>query len=98
MLRRPALLALLALALAAPVAGAAPLTFSTSLLKGSDDGTEPRMTVAPDDTRYVITNAGGTAVVYASKNGGLTWNRTAADPPGQSIPTIDTDIVAYPTG
>src|SRR4051794_12901822 len=99
MLRRLVLLALLAAAVAAPAAGAAgPLTFSTALLKGSDDGTEPRITVAPDDTRYVVTNAGGAAVVYASKDGGLTWNRTAADPPGQTEPTIDTDIVAYPTG
>src|SRR3954469_18972271 len=99
MLRRLVLLALLAAAVAAPAAGAAgPLTFTTSLLKGSDDGTEPRITVAPDDTRYVVTNAGGAAVVYASKDGGLTWNRTAADPPGQTEPTIDTDIVAYPTG
>jgi hypothetical protein len=98
MLRCSALLALAAAALLAPAASAAPMTFSTSLLKGSDDGTEPRMTVAPDDTRYVVTNANGTAVVYASKDGGLTWARTAADPPGQQVPTIDTDIVAYPTG
>jgi hypothetical protein len=89
----------IALSLAGPAAaGAAPFTFSTSLLRGTDDGTEPRMTVAPDDTRYVVTNAGGTAVVFASKDGGLTWSRTAADPPGQQVPTIDTDIVAYPTG
>src|SRR5436305_4965770 len=98
MLPRPAFLALLTLALAAAPAGAASMTFSTSLLKGSDDGTEPRITIAPDDTRYVIANAGGTAVVYASKDGGLTWARTAGDPPGQVSPTIDTDIVSFPTG
>jgi BNR repeat protein len=98
MLPRLAALALLTVALSASAAGASPPTFSTSPLAGSDDGTEPRMTVAPDDTRYVVTNAGGTAVVYASKDGGLTWSRTESDPPGQTVSTIDTDIVAYPTG
>src|SRR4051794_2250838 len=65
------------------------------------DGTEPRVTVAPDGTIYPVTTdgtQGGPAVVFASKDGGATWTKTPADPPGQTNPTIDVDIVAMPTG
>jgi hypothetical protein len=101
--RRPLALATLALA-AAVAAAAAPsnastLAFHTVKLEGSGGGTEPRVTVAPDGSAYVVTNAAnGNAVVYASRDGGTTWAKTAGDPTGQEQPTIDTDIVATNTG
>src|SRR4051794_30212332 len=65
------------------------------------DGTEPRVTVAPDGTIYTVTtngSQGGPAAVFASKDGGATWTKTQADPPGQTRPTIDVDIISMPNG
>ncbi len=86
-----------AFALAAPT-HASTFTFTTVKLAGADGGTEPRVTIAPDGSAYVVTNSEGTAVVYRSADQGATWLRTAGTPTGQELPTIDTDIVAMPTG
>jgi len=66
-------------------------------LASSDGGTEPRVAVTPDGRRWVISNKGGTAVVYGSTDGAH-WAKTATDPAGQVAPTIDVDIVATRTG
>ena len=59
---------------------------------------EPRIVIAPNGTRYVITNAGdsGEAAVYASPDG-KAWRRTATIP-GQSSATIDTEIAISTSG
>ena len=61
-------------------------------------GTEPRITVGPDDTRYLITSisraTGAGAVVYKSIDGGQTWQPTVSKPAGQTQASIDVDIVA----
>jgi hypothetical protein len=78
---------------------ASTLAFNAVKLAGANGGTEPRVATAPDGTAYVVTNAGnGTAAVYRSADSGITWTRTAGDPAGQDVPTIDTDIVATSTG
>jgi hypothetical protein len=46
----------------------------------------------------VISNSGGTAVVYTTADHGHTWRRTPAVPAGQSLPSIDVDIVTTRTG
>jgi hypothetical protein len=90
--------ALLAALAVAPAARAAePLQLYTVKLNGADDKTEPRIAVGPDDRRWVITNGNGNAIVYGSRDGGLTWQRTAGDPQQKSA-TIDTDIVTMHTG
>ncbi|MEA2271911.1 MAG: repeat-like domain, partial [Solirubrobacteraceae bacterium] len=78
-----------------PAAPAAP-TFNTVKLPDAGGGTEPRITVAPDGKRYVITNAGD-AVVYTSTDGGQTWKQVTK-PGGQTSPTIDVDIIAAHNG
>src|SRR4051795_9628171 len=84
---------------AAPAARAAadPLQLYTVRLPGADDKTEPRIAVGPDDRRWVVTNGGGAAIVFGSRDGGLTWQKTPADPQQRGA-TIDTDIVTMPTG
>jgi LPXTG-motif cell wall-anchored protein len=73
-------------------------SFTTTLLSQSDGRSEPRVTVTPDGTRYVDTNAkDGTEVVYASRDG-KSWSRVAGVPPLQTQPTTDVDIVATHTG
>src|SRR3954466_46055 len=89
------LLALLALPAAAAADG--PLTLYTVRLDKANGGTEPRLTVAPDDSRWAISNGGDGAQVYRSTDGGLTFQRTKADPQ-QREATIDTDVVAMNTG
>jgi hypothetical protein len=66
-------------------------------LPSSDGGTEPRVTVTPDGRRWVISNKGGTAVVYGSTDG-VHWAKTASDPADQVAPSIDVDIAATRTG
>jgi hypothetical protein len=96
--RRLALIAFAALfALPAAAQAAAP-TYTTVKLTDADGSTEPRITVAPNDTRYTVTNVGGGAVVYASSDQGRTWTATPATPAGQVDASIDTDIVAMRTG
>jgi hypothetical protein len=100
MRRLALLLPCLLAALAAAPAARADLQLNTVKLPGAGDGTEPRVTITPDDRRWAITNTGtvgGTAVVYGSSDGGASWQRTAADPT-QTSATIDTDIVAMHTG
>src|SRR3954453_10162696 len=91
----PVLLAALAAAPAARAAG--PLQLYTVRLPGADDKTEPRIAVGADDRRWVVTNGDGSALVYGSRDGGLTWQRTPADPQQRGA-TIDTDIVTMHTG
>ncbi|HEX8102003.1 MAG TPA: sialidase family protein [Solirubrobacteraceae bacterium] len=68
-------------------------------LKDSDAGTEPRVTVTPDDRRYVITNkeGDGTAIVYRSDDFGGTWAKTPGDFTQGASPTIDVDVVGMRT-
>src|SRR4051812_23331801 len=91
----PAVL-LAALALPAVARADGPLTLYTIKLPGASGGTEPRMTVAPDDSRWAVTNGNDGAIVFRSIDGGLTFQRTKADPVQRGA-TIDTDIVAMPT-
>ncbi|MEA2412356.1 MAG: repeat-like domain [Thermoleophilaceae bacterium] len=80
-------------------AAAAPPSFGPPVkLPGAAGGTEPRIAIAPNGTRYVITNdaATGEAVVFASPDG-KSWRRTAAIP-GQGSATIDTDIAIATSG
>jgi hypothetical protein len=97
---RAALLTTFALlAVAAPAYADTPMSFNTVKLPGIDgSGTEPRITVAPDDTRYAITSEdrGGHTAVFKSVDGGQTWQRTAD--PVLREPTIDVDVVAMNTG
>jgi hypothetical protein len=78
----------------------APLTFTSAYkLPDSKAGSEPRVIYGPDNTGYLITNtSSGTAVVYTTTDHGLHWKKTAADPAGQSSPTIDTDVVVGADG
>src|SRR5690349_17872744 len=98
--RTLALAGLVTLALAGTARAEGPLSFNTvKLLNPTADGsTEPRITITPDGTRYVVTNSGGNEVVYASRDDGNSWTKTPADPPGQTAPTIDVDIIGMPTG
>src|SRR4051795_1496241 len=107
MFRRAVLFATLTAALAPGSALAAtPTWVNVKLPDTSKRVTEPRVIVGPDDRRWVVTNLNavsktsmsgadtfGAAVVFVSRDGGQTWQRTAADPPQESA-TIDTDIVA----
>src|SRR4051812_8807444 len=95
-----AVLALLATGGAARADG--PLELTTVRLPDIDgSGTEPRITVGPDDTRWAITSTkrprGNSAVVYRSRDGGLTWQPTVSKPT-QTAPSIDVDVVAMPNG
>jgi len=83
------------------MARAADAPFELHTLRVPDidgSGTEPRITVGPDDTRYLITSisrsTGAGAVVYKSIDGGQTWQPTVNKPAGQTEPSIDVDIVA----
>ncbi|MHB8508219.1 MAG: sialidase family protein [Candidatus Dormibacteria bacterium] len=78
-----------------PAAAAEPPRFGPAiLLPDTVGGSEPRAAVGPDDTRYLITSraSDGTAVVFASRDQGVSWTKTPGDPAGQSLATIDTDI------
>jgi hypothetical protein len=93
------LLAATALAATSGSSTASSFTFRAAKLAGAGGGTEPRVSIAPDHSAYVVTNAvNGTAVVYRSKDEGRTWTKTAGTPTGQEDPTIDTDVVVTPTG
>jgi hypothetical protein len=88
-----------ALASAPVAAGATAPSFAPAVqLAGAAGHTEPRVVIAPNGTRYVITNdaSTGEAVVYASADG-RSWRRTAAIP-GQGSATIDTDIAIASSG
>jgi hypothetical protein len=97
-------IALVAVTVIAPPtarAGARP-TFTTVRLptKQRGSGTEPRVAVGPDDRRWVVTSddeQSGTAAVFSSRDA-TGWTRTAGEIPGQTVPTIDVDIVVTPGG
>ena len=82
----------------AGTAGAAGADLSTQKLAGSDGDTEPRVTVDVHGVRWLITNSGGTAVVYRSADQGRSWQRTSGDPADQALPTIDVDIAVASSG
>lgn len=69
-------------------------------LGGANGSTEPRVTITPDDRRWVITNQGSRnsgdaqAIVYSAPYPGTGWAKTASAPAGQTSASIDTDIVA----
>jgi len=69
-------------------------------LSGSGEGTEPRIVFDHNDHGWAITNLPGSsvAVVYETTDHGRTWVRTSGDPAGQTLPTIDVDVVATRTG
>jgi hypothetical protein len=97
MRRAPALLFVLIVAAPAVAQADGPLQLNTVQLSHANDGTEPRITVGPDDQRWAVTNDPSGVVVFNSKDGGLTWQKTKADPV-QRAASIDTDIVAMRTG
>ena len=102
MKRAPLVLTLLVLSLAAAASPARADDFAfgpATHLKDSDQTTEPRVTVTPDDRRYVITNreSDGFAIVYRSDDFGGTWNKTPGDFEQGANPTIDVDIVGMRT-
>ena len=74
--------------------------FTTVELKNSAGQSEPRLTVVPSGRVFVDTNdkSSGTEVVYASGPWRRSWRRTETNPPNQSKPTTDVDIVSTPTG
>lgn len=96
---RPGLLCLLVLGvLAGPAVAAEPPTFTTVKLPGAADRTEPRIAVARDDVRWAVSNTkAGNEVVYTSRDGGQSFQKTPADP-SQTKASIDTDIVTMPDG
>src|SRR3954454_15492411 len=78
--------------------------FTTVKLSKSFGGAEPRAVVAPNGTRYVVTNAGaqndlgfGQETVYRSADG-VHWSQTRGQPADQNEATTDVDIVATRTG
>src|SRR5215213_2465757 len=97
--------AVLAVAGLAPAAQSqAAMRFRTVRLPGIDgSGTEPRITVGPDDVRWAITNEKrgstrdpGHALVFRSVDEGQTWQQVTQPP--QTSASIDVDIVAMRTG
>src|SRR3954451_19589316 len=100
---KPRCLALVALLLLPAAAPAADPTYTTVKLPGSGDGQEPRMAVGRDGVRYAITlngrgvGGGATALVYRSRDGGLTWQKTETNIP-QRAASIDVDVITLPTG
>jgi hypothetical protein len=102
---RLGLLAFLPVLAAPALAQAESPTFVTSKVAGTlvSNGSEPRIAVAPDNTRYVSTNEGEGDVqgwpfkVFRSIDGGLSWQKTAGDPV-QRAASIDTDMIALSTG
>ena len=87
------------MAIPARAAGTPSLSFAPATeLPGSNDDTEPRTTVAPDGTRYVVSNSSSGAAVWRSADG-LTWGpNDGVAIAGQTAGTIDTDIVSTRTG
>ena len=67
----PAVLALTATPAPAATGSGTP-AFTTTLLQGSSGSAEPRVTVAPKDSRFLTTNAkNGDEIVYRSTDGEL---------------------------
>jgi hypothetical protein len=89
-----------AVLVAASAAGATLPRFTNVKLDGATYATEPRVTITPDRSRYVVTNDAqtGAEVVYRSTDGARTFGRTAADPTQGPAASIDVDIVSTHTG
>jgi hypothetical protein len=86
------------LAASPAVAAADPPVFSPAVRLDPRPKTEPRVVVAPNDHRFVVTNDAQGAVVFRSTDAGATWTPTASRIPGQHSASIDTDIIAMPDG
>jgi len=80
-----------------------------SISQVNKGGFEPRISIAPDGTRWVSTQdpngtgaldllGAGTEVVYSSKNGGVSWTRTPTDPQNVTNPCCDNEMAVSPTG
>ena len=85
----------------AAVAALAPPSFAPPVkLPGAAGGDEPRIAIASDDHRYAIANdsGDGSAVIFSSTDHGASWRRTPSTFGGQTSATIDTDVVATPSG
>ena len=96
-------LALLATSVPATAAARAAV-FTTVKLAGTSGTSEPRITVAPHDVAYVVTNGTktndlglGLETVFRSPDG-LDWKPTAGQPTDQNEATTDVDIVSMHTG
>lgn len=97
-----------ALVLASGVAGAGGAAaarphapkFTTVKLKGSGGQSEPRLTTGRHGRVYVDTNAAsdGSEVIYRSGTKRVHWRPTHTQPPDQTEPTTDVDIVSTPSG
>ena len=72
--------------------------FDAAKLAGADAGTEPRIAFDGANRGWVVSNSSGTAVVYTTADRGRSWRRTQGVPAGQSVPSIDVDIVTTRTG
>jgi hypothetical protein len=70
----------------------------TVKLKGGTSHSEPRISVGHNNYRWVVTNDVNTndAIVFRSKYG-RKWHRMA-EPAGQNLASIDTDIITLPGG
>ena len=73
-------------------------TFTTVKLEGSSGSAEPRVAVGPKDVKWAVSNASGSGdeVVYRSTDG-IGWKKVTT-PPGQTLATIDVDVVTLPSG
>jgi hypothetical protein len=71
--------------------------FTTVKLPGTSGSAEPRVAVGPGGVRWAVTSASdGSEVVFRSKDG-TRWKQVSL-PPGQTVPTIDVDVVTLPSG
>src|SRR5690242_16407379 len=87
------------LLLGAPIAAAAQApVFAPAVRLDPRGRTEPRVTVAPNGHRFVVTNSSSQAEVFRSVDEGLTWQKAEGTIPGQQSASIDTDVIALPSG
>ena len=88
-----------ALLLFPATAGAAGPVFGPAVRLDERPGTEPRVTVLPNNHRFVVTTTEKDGeTVFRSTDGGATWAPTQATPPGQTEDTIDVDVVGMSDG
>src|SRR3954454_6188417 len=96
----------LAMLLVLPAAAhAADPTYTTVKLPGADGAQEPRIAVGRDDARYTVAlgpsrdsdAVGAPAIVWRSRDGGQTWQKTEGDI-AQRQASIDVDVITLPSG
>src|SRR3954452_17330840 len=96
----------LAMLLVLPAAAhAADPTYTTVKLPGADGAQEPRIAVGRDDARYAVAlgpsrdsdAVGAPAIVWRSRDGGQTWQKTEGDI-AQRQASIDVDVITLPSG